>query len=375
MTAFIPTHAITKVTSLSRWQLAKQHRGKFSLTVKQGEWLTRYVSDEPSIAIAQAWLEKLTNDAPTVWCLIDHVEEDDVFFMHVCDGVVREARRLSLDKLNRLKLSLGQRIYLTPSMDEAHPHFEGLPITSVSPLEPHDWANHQLKSHQRFIWPILALVFMLLMTVAWSAYHAHQQTVSQEANKVVDVYQGYRHKMQRALSASDAIDQALTLATYSTFAPVGWSPDKVMLKGKDIIAVLKREETGLMASMEHWLAKRPHIVPSSVLTINHATLKRPITASMTQWTEQMAPYTLADKLVDKLTLLKWRITNSKESPSPLTTSLEVTIEKKDATLSELASLRVLFQPLPVSLNALSLSPNADSTYRATLHIEYTGETP
>jgi hypothetical protein len=112
-----------------------------------------------------------------------------------------------------------------------------------------------------------------------------------------------------------------------------------------------------------------------VLTINHATLKRPITASMTQWTEQMAPYTLADKLVDKLTLLKWRITNSKESPSPLTTSLEVTIEKKDATLSELASLRVLFQPLPVSLNALSLSPNADSTYRATLHIEYTGETP
>ncbi len=371
----IPTHALTKTTSVSRWQLAQKQRGKYSLTVKQGEWLTRYVSDEPCVAMAPAWQEALIDDAPSVWCLIDAIgnetDSNDVFFMLVREGVVREARRLTLDKLNPLTLSLCQRVYLTPSLDDAHARFEGRPITTVQPLERADCARYQLTSRQRVLWPVLGLMFFLMMTVSWSAYRAHQQSVAQRANPVVDVYQGYRHTMEQAVSASDAIDQALTLATSAALAPVGWSPDKVMLKDKDIIAVLKREETGLMSNMEHWLAK--HGEPHSALGLNQVTLKRPV-STMTEWTDQLAPYALADQWVDTLTLLKWRITHSKESSSPLTTSLDVTIEKKDATLSELASLRALFQALPVSLKALSLSPNADSTYRASLHIDYTGET-
>ncbi|PMS65046.1 hypothetical protein C1S99_27065, partial [Vibrio parahaemolyticus] len=58
----LPNHVVTTLTSSSRWQLARQFPGKYQLTIERDGWRTRYYSDEPTVAISEAWRNKVEQD-------------------------------------------------------------------------------------------------------------------------------------------------------------------------------------------------------------------------------------------------------------------------------------------------------------------------
>ncbi|MDW9225301.1 hypothetical protein [Vibrio parahaemolyticus] len=133
---------------------------------------------------------------------------------------------------------------------------------------------------------------------------------------------------------------------------------------------------GLLSVAKAWLAKHDlsaKLNPNANLTIDSLTLSRPMTGKLDKWTKEMAPAELGQRLADTLIKLGWDITSSKESKAMLTSTLDMTLKKNGVTLSELKSLATLYQPLPVGLNAFTLTPNDDGTYRVEMRIQYLGE--
>ncbi|MFA0916607.1 hypothetical protein NHG83_24595, partial [Vibrio parahaemolyticus] len=116
-----------------------------------------------------------------------------------------------------------------------------------------------------------------------------------------------------------------------------------------------------------------HSLSNAVLTIDTLTLSEPMTGKLDKWTKEMAPAELGQRLADTLIKLGWDITDSKESKAMLTSTLDMTLKKSGVTLSELRSLATLYQPLPVGLNAFTLIPSDDGTYRVEMRIQYLGD--
>ncbi|MDF4341139.1 hypothetical protein P3480_25380, partial [Vibrio parahaemolyticus] len=179
-----------------------------------------------------------------------------------------------------------------------------------------------------------------------------------------------------AQSAADGMMHALSLTATSALAPSGWALSKISLKGDRFVAVINREKGGLLSVAKAWLAKHDlsaKLNPNANLTIDSLTLSRPMTGKLDKWTKEMAPAELGQRLADTLIKLGWDITSSKESKAMLTSTLDMTLKKNGVTLSELKSLATLYQPLPVGLNAFTLTPNDDGTYRVEMRIQYLGE--
>ncbi|HHB1592662.1 TPA: hypothetical protein ACN976_000769 [Vibrio campbellii] len=370
MTTFTPTHAVIKTDTLSKWQLSRKLPGKFSLTVQRGHWLTRYVSQEAGFAIAEAWLHKLDSHAPDHWCLMDKHDHDHVFFMQVRSGVVREATTLKIDDINPVKLSLSERLYLTPALAEEE-RWQSWPCESVPPLEERDWRPYPLKPNKSaaFIIGGAFLIVCLALSV-WLTSAPPKPGTPQP--HVVDVYQDYRHAMTHAVSASEGFNDALLLTSISALAPSGWNLSKVTLQGSTMVAVIERGDDGLMSSAKHYLASLDSPA-TSVLTLDALTLTKPVKGHLDQWQDELAPYSLGFQLVDVLTGLGWHTSNSNESKLAPASTLDVTLNKNSVALSELPSLTTLFRPLPLSLQALTLTPNTDGTYRAVMRLQYIGE--
>ncbi|EGQ7795971.1 hypothetical protein I6Y99_004592 [Vibrio parahaemolyticus] len=386
MTTLIPQHVVTADSTASPWKLRCQFPGKYHLTVQRGGWITRYYSDKPSIAVSEAWADKLSRasepeaqeESPSSWCLIDSSEKDVVFFMSVRGGVVREARSLPFDELDRLKLKLGDVVYIAPGF--VH-HFPDQDITTwgcqnvefVSALEPHERQAYQLKPNRLTAMVLLGAGVLLAGAVSSGLWLAHQQEAPKQAvQQVVDDYQAYRSSMRNGLSAGEGMEHLLSLTAKGTLAPFGWTLDNVTLKGHDMVATINRDDTGLIATAKGWLQLKG-LTDQAVMNIDSLTLKEPMQASLSEWVDEIAPYEVSEKLLDILIKLGWNANGSKRNDLKYTTVLDMKLKKASVTLGEFQSLATMFNPLPISLEALKLTPNGDGTYRVDMHIKFTGE--
>ncbi|MRD95484.1 hypothetical protein F0M01_20685 [Vibrio parahaemolyticus] len=376
----LPNHVVTTQTSSSRWQLARQFPGKYQLTIERDGWRTRYYSDEPTVAISEAWRNKVEQDiAPDHWCLLDLHEKDVLFFMTVRGHVVREARLVPLDELDEVKLKLCEQVFITPKLAQNE---TALDLSAVSDkiapapaLEPQDKQGYALKSQRPKKLAVAAIVLGVLL-IGVSQFTHYQAKPKDTVQQVVDEYHAYRAAVGRAQSAADGMMHALSLTTTSALAPPGWRLNKISLKGDRFVAVINREKGGLLSVAKAWLAKRGLNAkhnPNAALTIDTLTLSEPMTVKLDKWTKEMAPAQLGQQLADTLIKLGWDITSSKESKAMLTSTLDMTLKKNGVTLSELKSLATLYQPLPVGLNAFTLTPSDDGTYRVEMRIQYLGE--
>ncbi|HIF6147848.1 hypothetical protein J0683_21590 [Vibrio parahaemolyticus] len=376
----LPNHVVTTQTSSSRWQLARQFPGKYQLTIERDGWRTRYYSDEPTVAISEAWRNKVEQDiAPDHWCLLDLHEKDVLFFMTVRGHVVREARLVPLDELDEVKLKLCEQVFITPKLAQNE---TALDLSAVSDkiapapaLEPQDKQGYALKSQRPKKLAVAAIVLGVLL-IGVSQFTHYQVKPKDTVQQVVDEYHAYRAAVGRAQSAADGMMHALSLTTTSALAPPGWRLNKISLKGDRFVAVINREKGGLLSVAKAWLAKRGLNAkhnPNAALTIDTLTLSEPMTVKLDKWTKEMAPAQLGQQLADTLIKLGWDITSSKESKAMLTSTLDMTLKKNGVTLSELKSLATLYQPLPVGLNAFTLTPSDDGTYRVEMRIQYLGE--
>lgn len=371
----LPNHVVTTQTSSSRWQLARQFPGKYQLTIERDGWRTRYYSDEPTVAISEAWRNKVEQDiAPDHWCLLDLHEKDVLFFMTVRDHVVREARLVPLDELDEVKLKLCEQVFVTEKLtqSESAPNLSAVSdkVDTAPVLDPQDKQGYALKSQRPKTLAVTAIVLGVLL-IGVSQFTHYQAKPKDTVQQVVDEYHAYRAAVGRAQSAADGMMHALSLTATSALAPSGWALSKISLKGNNLTAVFNREDGGLLSTAKAWLAK--HSLSNAVLTIDTLTLSEPMTVKLDKWTTEMAPAQLGQQLADTLIKLGWDITGSKESKAMLTSTLDMTLKKNGVTLSELKSLATLYQPLPVGLNAFTLTPSDDGTYRVEMRIQYLGD--
>ncbi len=371
----LPNHVVTTQTSSSRWQLARQFPGKYQLTLERDGWRTRYYSNEPAVAISEAWRNKVEQDiAPDHWCLLDLHEKDVLFFMIVRDHVVREARLVPLDELDEVKLKLCEQVFVTEKLtqSESAPNLSAVSdkVDTAPVLEPQDKQAYALKSQRPKTLAVAAIVLGVLL-IGVSQFTHYQAKPKDTVQQVVDEYHAYRAAVGRAQSAADGMMHALSLTATSALAPSGWALSKISLKGNNLTAVFNREDGGLLSTAKAWLAK--HSLSNAVLTIDTLTLSEPMTVKLDKWTTEMAPAQLGQQLADTLIKLGWDITDSKESKAMLTSTLDMTLKKNGVTLSELKSLATLYQPLPVGLNAFTLTPSDDGTYRVEMRIQYLGD--
>lgn len=371
----LPHHVVTTQTSSSSWQLARQFPGKYQLTIERDGWRTRYYSDEPTVAISEAWRNKVEQDiAPDHWCLLDLHEKDVLFFMTVRGHVVREARLVPLDELDEVKLKLCEHVFVTEKLtqSESAPNLSAVSdkVDTAPVLEPQDKQAYALKSQRPKTLAVAAIVLggLLIGVSQFTHYQAKPKDTVQQVN---DEYHAYRASVGRAQSAADGMMHALSLTATSALAPPGWRLNKISLKGNNLTAVFNREDGGLLSTAKAWLAK--HSLSNAVLTIDTLTLSEPMTVKLDKWTTEMAPAQLGQQLADTLIKLGWDITSSKESKAMLTSTLDMTLKKNGVTLSELKSLATLYQPLPVGLNAFTLTPSDDGTYRVEMRIQYLGD--
>ncbi|MEZ9361460.1 hypothetical protein AB4175_16475 [Vibrio cyclitrophicus] len=369
MPNFTPNHVVTAASSFSKWQLARQHPGKYALTREHGHWLTRYVSDDPGVAIAEAWRHHLKSAAPNHWCLIDRHAEA-VFFMQVRGDVVRQAKLLSFDELDTLTLKMSDAVYLTPAIDATDERWSPFAIQAVAALTQKEWQGYTLKKSRAP--EILAgggAVLMVLIAALWLT--RTQDAPALAVAPVVDDYQSYRQTMSKAISASQGAQQALHLAALAQSAPPGWVLSALTLKHDRLIADLKREDAGRLADARHWSETLTHV--DAVLTPQSLTLSLPLTHTLKAWATQMSPFEASDSLLDTLTQLGWRISDTSEHPLPTIKTLSLTLEKDAMTLDELATFETLVEAYPLSLTALQMTPRESGQYHATLHLTYTGE--
>ncbi len=390
MSTLIPQHVVTADSTASPWKLRRQFPGKYHLTVRRDGWITRYYSDKPSIAVSEAWADKLSRasepeaqeNSPSSWCLIDSSEKDVVFFMSVRGGVVREARSLPFDELDRLKLKLGDVVYVALGFVQ---HFPGEDVTTwgcqnvelVPVLEPHERQAYQLKPNRLTAMVLLGAGVLLAGAVSGGLWFAHQHEAPKQAvPQVVDDYQAYRSSMRNGLSAGEGMEHLLSLTAKGTLAPFGWTLDNVTLKGHDMVATINRDALGTRAPMKLWLTQQssdPTWRAQSQLAVNKLTLTEPMKVTLNEWVDEIAPYEVADKLMDILIKLGWDFSKTSEKPTPITNTLDMPLKKASVTLGEFQSLATMFNPLPISLEALKLTPNGDGTYRVDMHIKFTGE--
>nr|WP_172687376.1 hypothetical protein [Vibrio owensii]AQT24354.1 hypothetical protein [Vibrio owensii] len=371
----LPNHVVTTQTSSSRWQLARQFPGKYQLTLERDGWRTRYYSDEPTVAISEAWRNKVEQDiAPDHWCLLDLHEKDVLFFMTVRGHVVREARLVPLDELDEVKLKLCEQVFVSEKLtqSESAPNLSAVSdkVDTAPVLEPQDKQAYALKSQRPKTLAVTAIVLGVLL-IGVSQFTHYQAKPKDTVQQVIDEYHAYRTAVGRAQSAADGMMHALSLTATSALAPSGWALSKISLKGNNLTAVFNREDGGLLSTAKAWLAK--HSLSNAVLTIDTLTLSEPMTVKLDKWTTEMAPAQLGQHLADTLIKLGWDITGSKESKAMLTSTLDMTLKKNGVTLSELKSLATLYQPLPVGLNAFTLTPSDDGTYRVEMRIQYLGD--
>ncbi|MDW1843568.1 hypothetical protein, partial [Vibrio sp. Vb0839] len=358
-----------------RWQLARQFPGKYQLTLERDGWRTRYYSDEPTVAISEAWRNKVEQDtAPDHWCLLDLHEKDVLFFMTVRGHVVREARLVPLDELDEVKLKLCEQVFVTEKLtqSESAPNLSAVSdkVDTAPVLEPQDKQAYALKSQRPKTLAVTAIVLGVLL-IGVSQFTHYQAKPKDTVQQVIDEYHAYRAAVGRAQSAADGMMHALSLTATSALAPSGWALSKISLKGNNLTAVFDREDGVLLSTAKAWLAK--HSLSNAVLTIDTLTLSEPMTVKLDKWTTEMAPAELGQRLADTLIKLGWDITSSKESKAMLTSTLDMTLKKSGVTLSELKSLAALYQPLPVGLNAFTLTPSDDGTYRVEMRIQYLGD--
>ncbi|MEF1182952.1 hypothetical protein, partial [Vibrio campbellii] len=243
-------------------------------------------------------------------------------------------------------------------------------VDTAPVLEPQDKQAYALKSQRPKTLAVTAIVLGVLL-IGVSQFTHYQAKPKDTVQQVIDEYHAYRTAVGRAQSAADGMMHALSLTATSALAPSGWALSKISLKGNNLTAVFNREDGGLLSTAKAWLAK--HSLSNAVLTIDTLTLSEPMTGKLDKWTKEMAPAELGQRLADTLIKLGWDITDSKESKAMLTSTLDMTLKKSGVTLSELRSLATLYQPLPVGLNAFTLIPSDDGTYRVEMRIQYLGD--
>ncbi|MHA7232198.1 hypothetical protein ACVT98_27100 (plasmid) [Vibrio campbellii] len=229
-------------------------------------------------------------------------------------------------------------------------------------------SQYRLTSHApRWKKPVLAgavVMSVIGALIGGQAWHAHQPkpTVTPKANApakpiTLPPWMHYRLAINDALSAHQVMQGALISAATLATLPSGWKAESITLQGHAVTASILREPQGLVIVWAQWLTQHPALASQFTGNSDTQTLSIAMNAGLPRWHERAMPLRPTDaRLQDTLVQLGAVTTLSHESTPGTWQSKTWQVTHPGMNVTELSQLTSLFDALPLSMEALTLTP-------------------
>ncbi|MFV8454149.1 hypothetical protein ACNO5M_03480 [Vibrio owensii] len=350
--------------------LKKRTALAYQYVAVRGDWVCLYASSAPQIARSEWWLDVLEGrgllDARDA-VLIEPLAEDEWQGVLIEEGVVRQIwsapsysqLTVNLDDTRTLVVDTGGEWIIEGQHDC---------IAAPSDEELARLSQYLLTSHApRWKKPVLAgavVMSVIGALIAGQAWHAHQPkpTPTPKANApakpiTLPPWMHYRLAINDARSAHQVMQGALISAASLATLPPGWKAESITLQGHAVTASILREPQGLVSVWSRWLTQHPALASQFTGNSDTQTLSIAINPGLPRWHERAMPLSPTDtRLQDTLVQLGVVTTLSHESTPSTWQSKTWQVTHPGMNVAELSQLASLFDALPLSMDALTLTP-------------------
>lgn len=342
-------------TANREWQ-KKKETALFSYTVTRGSIVTRYTSDVPSFALAEAWLQHVGNREHN-WCLLELLPDGRIFFMAISQNDVKKA--VECNVLDTVDLVLLQRseIVFSVGFAEDTVRFHDIEITTQPALPAGALTQYALKSTQPSRWPRIALGVAVVLLLPAAGFTFLTFSKMPEPIVITDMFSDYRTLMGDARAGDSIISNAQALAAYGLLLPSGWELSNIIRHGNTLIMNVVRTPDGLVPVIEQWLTQHSVLRPYANVTFDFLTITLPLTATLAPLEGVIRPSSLSVMALQNAALsLGWAVTSVASYGTTHKTSTWTLIKPK-MRISELTAIMTAIQSQPITVTALTLTPS------------------
>ncbi|SGZ00294.1 hypothetical protein [Moritella viscosa] len=365
----------TKHTSKSK--LRKNNNGPYNLTFVARGWVCHYTSAAPSFAYGHAWLKAISNRYTSIksWCLLQEIDEPgQLYFIWVKDGVVEEAKKCTANAINSMAIQRVDIVYLIATDITGLTALVGDAKTQkIKALTTDELKGFALKKTQKIDVRLLILLVIVIASLGtFVLFKQDKQVVKQVA--AIDPLQAYSAEVDQSLSASVAINNAVTLAAYGALAPNGWTFKNVRLQGDRLLLNIAREANGSRQIITAWINSHPVLETLSAISTKAAVINMPLPRGLSYWERRtLSIGALTNNIIDAAVMQGWHIDSDAVTTQRNVELSTLRLTKANATLSELRSFAYLLTPLPARITELSLQRESSfAVVNASLTIEFIG---
>lgn len=362
----IATFFKASIQTVSKESFKRQHPSPYLyLTIRNG-FYHLYTSQEPSFALAEAWLKKINSSE---WGLIEPLDNNQFFFMFVGKGDIIKAYVGSFEQLDSVLLERCKVLYIVDSNQLAsslessqHQALLKYHVEPLSPLTPPELAPFALKKHKKI--PIKAISLLALLTILGIAgsYAYREATKPEPLPPPVDPYLAYRTTVNQSFFAPEILHNALSLGAIGSGLPYGWQFKTVSLQGDAINLTAERTSNGQRTVIMSWLKQHPQLLPYSQVSLDSLSITLPLLQTLQKWHNKIMPTEPSlSSVIDTQVALGWQMTELTTDNGLVSTTSHWTATKETA-LSELASFSQMVSQLPVTITKLDITPSGAVGY-------------
>lgn len=356
--------------------LKKRTALAYQYVAVRGDWVCLYASSAPQVARSEWWLDVLEGrgllDARDT-ALIEPLAEEQWQGVLIEEGVVRQIWSAPSYSQLTVNLEASSCVLVVETREETR--LEGTSLeenwTRIAPPSDEELARlsqYRLTSHApRWKKPVLAgavVMSVIGALIAGQAWHAHQpkSTPTPKANApakpiTLPPWMHYRLAINDALSAHQVMQGALISAATLATLPSGWKAESITLQGHAVTASILREPQGLVIVWSQWLTQHPALASQFTGNSDTQTLSIAMNAGLPRWHKRAMPLHPTDaRLQDTLVQIGAVTTLSHESTPSTWQSKTWQVTHPGMNVAELSQLASLFDALPLSMEALTLTP-------------------
>ena len=365
-----PNYHMGALKNVSKREMAARFPGVYSYTVVCQGWVCRYVSDEPSVAEAEAWLVRIIalENSPQSWCVIHRMDDEHVLFVSGLKDVIQKAVRCLPMDIDAIVLQRSDSVFITHSQDAACVP-EGKEHHLVEPLTDSEQAPFTLKKQSGHAWVIPA-VLVGVLAVGGVSYYMMQPP---PPPVMVDPYLVYKQSVSNAVAAESVLLNAASLGAYAALLPDGWPLEDIRLSGQQLILTTKREELGERPIINAWLDANPALEKYAVVGWNGMNITVPMPETLSDWQHQITKVNpLTDNFKDRLIAMGWSISDATTVPGVTSQSMSFIAKKNSAVLADLQSIAKWTVSLPVGISDLTMTQTSLGRYSTSLTLTVIG---
>lgn len=354
------------IQTVSKENFKRQHPSPYLyLTIRNG-FYHLYTSQEPSFALAEAWLKKING---AEWGLIEPLDNNQFFCMFVGKGDIIKAYVGGFEQLDSVLLARCNVLYTVDSNQRAsmlassqHQALLKYHVEPLSPLTPSELAPFALKKRKKIPIKTIALMAMVTSIGIAGSYAYRGVTKPEPLPPPVDPYLAYRTAVNQSLLAPEILHHALSLGAIGSGLPYGWQFKTVSLQGDTINLTAERTPDGQRTVIMSWLKQYPQLLPYSQVSLESLSITIPLLQTLQKWHDKIMPIEPSlSSVIDTQVALGWQMTDLTTDNGLVSITSRWTATKETA-LSELVSFHQMVSQLPVTITQLDITPSGTVGY-------------